>query len=138
MTAHWGYVYVSKKQVEVLLQVLSLTSVDNDVVRELWQVFTSPPELERISYDEEGEEHHALKCPHCGALSKDGADPDYRMGVKVIDFAIRASDFAYDHDNSQIHGYYDDEYSFETYGYECGVCNRDVSLPSGISEEGDY
>lgn len=137
MTLHWGYVYVTKEQAEVLQQILALTSVDNDRVRELRQVFQVAPQLEKVLYDEEGDDRWALKCPHCGALSKDGEDPEYDMGVRVLDFAIRSSDFAYNHDDSAIHGYYNDDYSWEGYGYECGACGGDVSLPPEISEEGD-
>lgn len=140
MTIKTGYIYLDDKQVTTLLQVLSLTSVDNEIVRELIQLFQGAPVLEIVeATDSAGEECWALKCPHCGALSFTGDDPDYNKGVRVVDIDVRTSDFAYDHEAETIHGYYNDDSSgHETWAYECGACGKDVSLPPGVTEEGEY
>lgn len=128
--------YFSYEQEQALKQVLALTSVDNDVVRELRQLLAGNiPMLEKVSVLVEGEQVAALRCPHCGAEHVSGAEDG--PGISVLDLDVRFSTFYYDAESSCIHGSYNDESNYETYGYECESCDQDVRLPEGVTEEGE-
>lgn len=128
--------YVPPGQLVALRQILSLTLVDNEDVRELKQwVFGQVPQLIPDEVVQDGETVAVLRCPHCNVEHATGADDG--DGIAVVDLALRSSTFFYDAAEQQIHGYYSDDYSFDTYCYECESCGKEVRLPPGIGEEGD-
>jgi DNA-directed RNA polymerase subunit RPC12/RpoP len=133
------YFYLDDNQLQLLGNILALTSIENDDVRNLRQYLRKPPELEKILLEDGGT---VLRCPHCGQefaayTSEELEDFDYDdvPAILVIDMDIRDSRFVWDGTN--ITGYYSD-YGVEwnTNHYECSECGKRVSLPKNVLEDG--
>lgn len=129
--------YLTESQRQTLLQILSLTSVENETVRELWQEFSVTPQytiVEEPDPGEPGETRFGLKCPHCGEVAWDGHEDT----VVVVDVGWRNSYFRFTAASNAVAGYYNDDYpEMETQHYECAFCNHKVALPDGFTEEGE-